>query len=76
MADRIVVMNKGRIEQIGTTEEIYYYPKTEFGATFVSRAILFKGSWDGDKFYLNNCPYVWDNIGTAELLKRRRAIFY
>ena len=30
MSDRIIVMNKGRIEEIGTAEEIYRQPKTEY----------------------------------------------
>lgn len=35
MADRIVVMNQGSIEQIGTPEEIYHSPATPFVADFV-----------------------------------------
>ena len=35
MADRIVVMNQGRAEQIGTPQEIFQSPKTRFVAQFV-----------------------------------------
>ncbi len=35
MSDRVVVMNNGHIEQIGTPFEIYNFPKTEFVAQFV-----------------------------------------
>lgn len=35
MADRIVVMNRGRIEQIGTPEEIYENPASYFVADFI-----------------------------------------
>ncbi|WP_137387859.1 ABC transporter ATP-binding protein [Rhodoligotrophos defluvii] len=35
MSDRIVVMNEGRIEQLGTPFEIYNYPRTRFVASFV-----------------------------------------
>jgi putative spermidine/putrescine transport system ATP-binding protein len=35
ISDRIVVMSKGRIEQIGTPLEIYNAPKTPFVASFV-----------------------------------------
>lgn len=35
MADRIVVMNHGVIEQIGTPEQIYYQPATPFVARFI-----------------------------------------
>ena len=38
MSDRIVVMKEGKIEQIGTPEEIYYQPKTVFVAEFVGKA--------------------------------------
>ena len=35
MSDRIVVMNEGRVEQIGTPSEIYNRPRTRFVASFV-----------------------------------------
>src|SRR5205085_9446745 len=35
MADRIVVMNLGRIEQIGTPEEMYDRPRSKFVARFI-----------------------------------------
>jgi len=35
MSDRIAVFNEGRIEQVGTPEEIYEHPTTEFVAGFV-----------------------------------------
>ncbi|MEO0565092.1 MAG: ABC transporter ATP-binding protein, partial [Chloroflexota bacterium] len=35
ISDRIVVMNTGRIDQIGTPEEVYSYPKTRFVADFM-----------------------------------------
>src|ERR671928_1153936 len=35
LADRVVVMNAGRIEQIGTPHELYHHPKTRFVAGFI-----------------------------------------
>jgi ABC-type Fe3+/spermidine/putrescine transport system ATPase subunit len=35
MADRIVVMDQGRIAQVGTPEEVYHRPKSPFVATFM-----------------------------------------
>ena len=35
MSDRIAVMSCGRVEQIGTVNEIYYQPATRFVATFI-----------------------------------------
>ncbi|HEX4857823.1 MAG TPA: TOBE domain-containing protein, partial [Usitatibacteraceae bacterium] len=40
MADRIVVMNKGRIEQVGTPLEIYRDPQTTFVVDFVGKVNL------------------------------------
>ena len=40
MSDRIVVMNQGNIEQIGSPEEIYLRPTTKFVAQFVGRINL------------------------------------
>jgi putative spermidine/putrescine transport system ATP-binding protein len=38
MADRVAVFNGGRIEQIGTAEEVYEHPATAFVAGFVGSA--------------------------------------
>ncbi|KFC69908.1 Maltose/maltodextrin transport ATP-binding protein MalK [Devosia sp. LC5] len=35
MATRIVVLNKGRIEQVGTPYELYNFPRNKFVATFI-----------------------------------------
>jgi multiple sugar transport system ATP-binding protein len=35
LADRVVVMNKGRIEQIGTPNDLYHHPATRFVAAFI-----------------------------------------
>jgi len=35
LADRVVVMHKGKIEQIGTPNELYHHPKTRFVAGFI-----------------------------------------
>ncbi|MGD0707821.1 MAG: ABC transporter ATP-binding protein [Anaerolineaceae bacterium] len=40
ISDRIVVMNEGKIEQIGSSSEIYNFPKTEFVANFVGQLNL------------------------------------
>jgi spermidine/putrescine transport system ATP-binding protein len=43
MSDRVSVMNKGRIEQIGTPYEVYEKPSTVFVASFVGASNLFEG---------------------------------
>ncbi|HAL17113.1 MAG TPA: polyamine ABC transporter ATP-binding protein [Anaerolineaceae bacterium] len=43
LSDKIVVMNEGIIEQIGTPTEIYRYPKSRFVAGFIGRANFIGG---------------------------------
>ena len=47
LADRIILMNKGKIEQIGTPWEIYNEPKTSFVADFIGVSNLFKARFFG-----------------------------
>ncbi|MDW3687977.1 putative 2-aminoethylphosphonate ABC transporter ATP-binding protein [Cupriavidus sp. CV2] len=48
MADRIVVMNQGAIEQIGTPAQIYQRPSTPFAADFVGRTNMLAARVSGD----------------------------
>ncbi|MEX0773722.1 MAG: ABC transporter ATP-binding protein [Balneolales bacterium] len=50
-ADRIAVMNEGRIEQIGTPEEVYYQPRTQFVAKFLGTTNLLPADAKGTKAY-------------------------
>lgn len=43
LSDRIIIMNKGIIEQVGTPKEVYYSPKTEFVADFIGTANFLSG---------------------------------
>lgn len=43
MSDRIVVMNEGNIEQVGTPEELYEQPETKFVADFLGETNLLEG---------------------------------
>jgi len=43
MADRVVVMNHGRIEQVGTPLEIYDRPRTRFVADFIGQSNFIEG---------------------------------
>jgi sulfate/thiosulfate transport system ATP-binding protein len=49
MADRIAILNNGRIEQIGTPYEIYNHPSNEFVATFLGAANVLLGRWQTGK---------------------------
>jgi ABC-type Fe3+/spermidine/putrescine transport system ATPase subunit len=43
ISDRIAVMNRGRVEQVGTPEEVYRRPATPFVATFIGRPTVVRG---------------------------------
>jgi ABC-type Fe3+/spermidine/putrescine transport system ATPase subunit len=43
LGDRVAVINKGHIEQIGTPYEIYTHPATEYVATFLGAANILEG---------------------------------
>ena len=43
ISDRVVVMNEGRIEQVGSPTEIYRHPQSQFVADFIGRANFITG---------------------------------
>ncbi|MFG1347853.1 ABC transporter ATP-binding protein [Xanthobacter autotrophicus DSM 431] len=47
ICDKVVVMNEGRLEQVGTPHEIYEHPKTAFVAGFVGRINRLAGTASG-----------------------------
>jgi ABC-type Fe3+/spermidine/putrescine transport system ATPase subunit len=47
VADRIVLMKDGRIEQIGTPQEIYDRPNSVFAAEFIGSANVIRGAVEG-----------------------------
>ena len=49
LADRIALINAGRIEQIGTPSEVYNHPATEYVATFLGAANVLPGIVRGDQ---------------------------
>ena len=52
LAERMIVMNAGRMEQIGTPEEVYHRPATTFVAGFIGSPPmnLIKGRAEGSQF--------------------------
>ncbi len=54
LANRVVVMNNGRIEQIGTPEEVYHRPATAFVHNFLGNVNLFHGRIENGKVYLGD----------------------
>lgn len=62
MADRIVVMNLGKIQQVGTPKELYFHPANLFVAGFIGDPPMnfISGYLDGDKFISNDKAYKID----------------
>ena len=56
VADRVVVMNQGRIEQIGTPEEVFHKPATQFVMEFLGQVNVFHGRVQGGKAMLGEVP--------------------
>ena len=48
MSDKIVVMSEGRIQQVGTPEDIYNEPQNAFVADFIGESNIFKGIMTSD----------------------------
>ncbi len=87
LGDRVAVLNQGRIEQVGTADELYERPATLFVATFVGRANVVRGPTaralgvsDGQVAVVRPERLRFADRGLAALVKERRytgaAAFY
>src|SRR3954469_9502364 len=63
-ADTIVVMNRGRVEQVGSPEDIYQRPRSEFVARFIGGTNIFRGRQIGTG--LVDCGSVVLRCGAGE----------
>ncbi|MEA3327495.1 MAG: ABC transporter ATP-binding protein, partial [Chloroflexota bacterium] len=52
LGDRIGVMNFGRLIEVGISEELYQYPKTEYVASFLGSANLLLGQIKGQEVHI------------------------
>jgi sulfate transport system ATP-binding protein len=59
LADRVVVMHEGRVEQVGTPEEVYNQPATPFVAGFVGAANVLRGQVEAGRVVFGG-EAVWD----------------
>ncbi len=65
MSDIIVVMNEGKIQQIGTPEDIYNEPKNVFVADFIGDSNLFNGIMT-DQLKVRFCGGTFDCVDDIE----------
>ena len=64
LGDRVAVLNAGRLEQIGTPEELFEKPATRFVATFIGRSSVVPVVWESAGARLPHGP-VWPAIPGA-----------
>jgi sulfate transport system ATP-binding protein len=60
-ADRVVLMNQGRVEQVGTPPEVYAHPATPFVYDFLGDVNLFRGRVEQGKAFIG--PLEFDVPG-------------
>ena len=72
VADRVVVLNNGKIEQVGTPDEVYDYPATPFVYEFLGNVNLFEGrvhngiaNVGGGQIHVPEHQHVADTAATA-----------
>ena len=56
VADRVVLMNEGRVEQVGTPDDVYHHPQSAFVFDFLGNVNLFHSRVEAGKVYLGEIP--------------------
>jgi len=74
VADKIVVMNKGRIEQVGSPQEVYHQPVNKFVLNFLGNVNLFHARIEDGKAYVGSSvidlPNASKSAKTADVFVR------
>lgn len=60
MSDRIAIVNRGRIEQLGESSEIYHSPQTSFVANFIGQANILEATLMADEGNFSRLRLVGD----------------
>ncbi len=66
VADRIVVMNKGKVEQVGTSDEVYENPASPFVLNFLGNVNLFHGRMSQGQSHLGGLQVFSSGYPGAE----------
>ncbi len=69
MSDRIVVLNGGKIEQLGTPDEIYHRPASRFVSEFIGESNIFTG-----KVVDTSGPEARVDIGGSEIICKAQTL--
>jgi sulfate transport system ATP-binding protein len=60
LADRVVVMNLGRIEQVGTPDEVYHEPATRFVTEFMGEVNVFRARVERGSAWVSGAAFALD----------------
>jgi sulfate/thiosulfate transport system ATP-binding protein len=68
VADRVVIMNRGHIEQSGTPNEVYEHPATAFVYGFLGAVNLFHGRVDGEHLHADGAvlPHAREDLDDGD----------
>lgn len=77
VSDRIVLMNEGKIEQIGTPEQLYFQPKSEFVANFIGSVNTVSFSeWNQGAQTKIRYEHLWVESANETILDKNDAIIF
>jgi sulfate transport system ATP-binding protein len=70
VADRVVVMNRGKVEQVGSPAEVFEHPANAFVMDFLGQVNIFQGTIDGGKPVITGSvpPPALDQSGSRAAL--------
>jgi len=66
-------MNEGRIEQIGTPDEVFHHPATEFVVQFLGQVNFFRGRLEGGKVHF--ATLAWESPEHADTPTQPASVF-
>ncbi len=76
LADRMAVMNFGRLLEVGPPRELYLGPQTEFVATFLGKANLFVGERSAEEVRLGDVRFPLPDPGPPQNGSRRVQVLF
>jgi len=76
VATKVAVLNNGRLEQVGTPEELYHHPATPFVSAFLGNVNLFHGRIEDGRIYVRGTPIALHDDRHAGAANGERAMVY
>jgi sulfate transport system ATP-binding protein len=76
LANRIVVMNNGHVEQIGSAEDVYHHPANAFVYNFLGNVNLFHGRIENGRVFLGDTAVELENTHAHAHPETGKAVLY